>query len=53
MPKLIRVEVWPGVYTKVPEDQAQQAEAKGCPLAANKARRGPRTQHAQATKSEE
>ena len=42
--KLVRVEIRPGVYVKVPEDQAapQDAEAKKRPPAKNKARRGPR-----------
>jgi hypothetical protein len=53
LPKLVRVEVRPGVFTKVPEDQAetQEAEAKKRQPAANKARRAPRSPDAPASKS--
>jgi hypothetical protein len=53
MSKLVRVEIQPGVYAKVPEDQAEahDAEAKKRPLAANKARRAPRSADAPAAKA--
>jgi hypothetical protein len=44
--KLVRVEIRPGVYVKVPEDQAEQADAKKRPAAANKARRAPKSPQA-------
>jgi hypothetical protein len=54
MPKLLRVEIRPGVYVKVPEGQAdaEPAEAKKRPTAANKARRVPRSPDVPASKAE-
>jgi hypothetical protein len=54
MPKLVRVEVRPGIYIKIPGDQAEprEAEAKKRPPAANKARRALRSGDAPATKAE-
>ena len=53
MPKLARVLIRPGVYVKVPEDEAeaQEAEANKRPPAANKARRAPRSPDAPASKA--